>query len=440
MIYELLRAEDLVLNQEGTARINHMGFSAMVGESVGVVGLSGGGKTSLGKILCGEIMPNSGRILQAGKALNREQLAQMAVRISGEDRLLDNLSVQENLMVLGSAEGRRRILVPWRQTRAAARELLLAFGLEEYLDMPVAEIPTPAQHCILMVGAAARGKRLVVLDHVADTYSEQEEGDMTNCIRKLCSMGISVVYLTGRLDTVLWYLDRVTVVRDGRRIKTLSRGTFTEATLRAHIYGYRAPTEEDWGGVKNVYETEFEVDGIPLPGRGLIPVHCADGSAKLFFERVIKATGKNGVFLNSESLYNSWVDEMSALDNLLLSVAQRVSGPGFHIRKSVRQLMRTECIEHTGLTYEQMDQPLGWLNRMERFKLMQYRITLARSDICVLDRITAGADLKDREEMRHISGELPGLTFYITSDYRALMTFGTQIYKLRDGRLGKEAP
>lgn len=438
MIYELLRAEDLVLNKEGTARINHMGFSAMVGESVGVIGLSGGGKTSLGKILCGEISPDGGQILQAGKALSREQLAQMGIRISGDDRLLENLSVQECLMVLGSETGRRRIRVPWRQTRNAARELLEAFGLENYLDVPTAQIPVPVQHRILMVSAAVRGKRLVVLDHVADTYSAQEERDMTGCIHKLCSMGISVLYLSGRLDSVLWELERVTVVRDGRRVKTLNKGTFTEAILRAHIYGYRSPEDGHWGGVKNTYDIEFVFDGIPLPGQGPVPVHCSDGSARVFFERLAKKTGKNAMFLNSDTLYDSFVDEMSAVDNLSMSVAQRVGGIGFHIRKSVQQLLRTECMEQTGLTFEELDLPLGWMGRMGRFKLLQYRIILEHADICVLDRITAGADLKDKEEIRRISGNLPGLVFYVSSDYRELMAFGAQIYSLREGCLRKE--
>ena len=261
---------------------------------------------------------------------------------------------------------------------------------------------------------------------------------MTVCIHKLCAMGISVLYLSGRLDSVLWELERITVIRDGRRIKTLNKGTFTEATLRAHIYGYRSPEEEHWDGLKNTYETEFVFDDIPLPGRGLVPVRCRDGSARMFFERLEKATGKNTVFLNSDSLYDSFVDEMSAVDNLLMSVAQRVSGVGFHIRRSVQQLLRTECMEQTGLTFEELALPLGWMSRMGRFRLLQYRIVLGRADICVLDRITAGADLKDKEEMRRISGDLPGLIFYVSSDYRELMAFGTQVYSLQEGHLRKE--
>ena len=93
----------------------------------------------------------------------------------------------------------------------------------------------------------------------------------------------------------------------------------------------------------------------------------------------------------------------------------------------------------TGLSFEQMDQPVGWLNRMERFKLLQYRIMINRADICVLDRITSGADLQDREEMRRSAGNLPGILFYISGDYRELKAFEVQIYTLQDGHLRKES-
>ncbi len=437
MIHELLRAEDLLLDRGGASRIHHMDFSVAAGESVGLIGLSGGGKTSLAQILCGELEADSGRILHGGVPLSRERLAQSGRRISGEDRLLENLSVLENLMVLGHSP--RGPAIPRKRLRAACRELLSGFGLEEYLDVPVAQIPVPVQHRLLLAGAAARGKRLVALDHIADTYGPPELERLAACIRRLCAQGVSVLYLSGYLDSVLWQLDRITVVRDGRRIKELPRGSFTEFSLRAYMYGYRSAAEEILEAPE-ACQTAFFLDGIPMPEAGLIPVHDADGSVDKFLSGLREQSGRTVTVLTAGALFDSWVEELSVLDNLLLPVAQRLGGPGCHVGKAMRRLLRTECMEQTGLSFQQVDQPFRQLSHMERFRLLRYRGILNRTDIYVFDHITSGTDLQDREEMRRISGTLPGLLFYVSGDYRELTAFKRKIYALQNGCLRKELP
>lgn len=439
MVRELLRAEDLILEREGTGQLHHMDFSVAAGKSAGLIGLSGGGKTVLAKILCGELEPDKGVILGEGQPLRREQLARLSLRISGESRLIENLSVQEYLLVLGRPRKERGLLIPRRRIRSACLELLAGFELEPWLDMPVAQIPLPVQHRLLLVGAAVRGKRLVVLDHVSDTYGLREQELLGECIRRLCQRGISVLYLSGHLDQVLWQLDHITVVRDGRRVKELYRGAFTEAALRTYMYGYRSPSEERRESRED-RETAFLMDGIPVPERGLLPVHDADGSVGEFLTRLSRQSGRAVTALTADSLTERWIGEMSVLDNLMLPVSRRLSGPGFHVRGSVRRLIRSECMEQTGLSYEQMEQPFAWLNRMERFRLLRYHVMINRPDICVLDRITAGADLQDREEMRRLSADMPGILFYISGDYRELEAFKTQIYALDQGCLRKETP
>ena len=437
MIHELLRAEDLLLDCGGSSRIHHMDFAVTAGESVGVFGLSGGGKTTLAKILCGELVPDHGRILQNGAPLPREQLKEMGIRISGEDRLLGNLSVQEHLMVLRRPSGMGQILIPWRKIQKSCRELLREFQLEAYRSTPVSEIPVPVQHRLMMVRAAAQGKRLIVLDHISDTYSASDEEQLSACIGRLCGQGASVLYLASYIDSVLRELDRVTVMRDGRRIKELARGTFTEPSLRAYMYGYRTVAEESVE-IRGPSETIFSMDGIPMPREGLIPVHDTDGSVNRFVSRLQDLSGRSLTLCTAESLFDSWVEELSVLDNLLLAVSRRLSGPGFHVRRSAQRMLCRECMGYTGLSLEQMDQPFGQLNRMDRFKLLQYRCIVNRTDLYVLDRITSGADLRDRENMRRTAGNLPGLIFYISGDYGSLLAFRQPVYLLQNGFLRKK--
>lgn len=439
MMRELLRAEDLQLEREGAGRLNHMDLSITAGSSMGIIGLSGGGKTALAEVLCGERTPDRGTVWQGARPAGRELLGRMGMRISRDSALLKNLSVAENLLVLGRPVGEHKLFCPEKKIVRLCRELLAAFGMEEWLGVPPEAIPLAVQHRLLLIGAVVRGKDLVALDHVADTYTLQEQTLLADSIQRLCGRGVTVLYLTGHIDQVLWRLDRITVVRDGRRIKELYQGQFSEAALRTYVYGYRASQTPESGG-RDGGETAFTMDGIPIRERGLIPILDADGSTKVFLRRLEQEVPFSAAVLSADSLSDRWIGGMSTIDNLLLPLSRRLSGPLFHIGGSARRLLRMECTELTGLSAEQLDQPFSQLSRMERFRLLLYREGLNRPPVYVFDRITAGADLQDREEMRRLAGGLPGIIFYISGDYGELTAFETRVLALANGHLKEVDP
>lgn len=438
MMRELLRAEDLQLEREGAGRLNHMDLSVTAGSSMGIIGLSGGGKTALAEVLCGERAPDRGAVWHGAQPAGRELLSRMGMRISRDSALLKNLPVAENLLVLGRPVGEHKVFCRSRKIVRLCRELLAAFGMEEWLDVPPEAIPVAVQHRLLLIGAVVRGKDLVALDHVADTYTLQEQTLLADCIQRLCGRGVTVLYLTGHIDQVLWRLDRITVVRDGRRIKELCQGQYSEAALRTYVYGYRASQTPENGG-RNGGETVFAMDGVPIRERSLIPILDADGSTGAFLERLGQAGPYSATVLSADSLSDRWVGSMSTIDNLLLPLSRRLSGPLFYISGPARRLLRMECTELTGLSADQLDQPFSQLSRMERFRLLLYREGLNRPPIYVFDRITAGADLQDREEMRRLAGALPGIIFYISGDYGELTAFETRVLTLTNGHLEEVA-
>ena len=434
MARELLRVEDLQLEREGTGRLSHMDLSITSGASMGIVGLSGGGKTALAEILCGEETPDQGTVWFGAQPASRDALRLLGLRIGRSSALLENLSVAENLLVLGRPVGDHRVFCPAEKIGSLCGELLREFGLEEWLHVPPAAIPPAVQHRLLLVGAVVRKKRLVALDHVADTYTQREEALLAECIHRLCGRGITVLYLSGHVDRILWQLDRITVVRDGRRIKELYQGQFSEAALRTYVYGYRSSQAAEGGGHSGG-DTAFTIDGFSVQEHGVVPVLDADGSRNVFLERLEQAALGRVAVLSADSLSDRWIGAMSAIDNLLLPISRRLSGPFCHISSASRRLLRMECTELTGLSMSQLDRPFSQLSRMERFRLLLYREGLNRPAVYVFDRVTAGADLQDREEMRRLAGALPGIIFYISGDYGELAAFETKVLGLEKGHL-----
>ncbi len=197
MTAELLRAEDLRLEREGVGRLDHMDFTVTAGDSIGVVGLSGGGKTALAEVLCGEREPDQGRVWYEGRPAGRELLSRLGFRIRGDSALVRNLSVAENLLILGRPVGERRLFCRERPLVGLCREFLRDFGLEAWTDAPPAEIPPAVQHRLLLVSALMRKKRLIALDHVADVYTAQEQALLADCIQSVCERGAAALYLSG---------------------------------------------------------------------------------------------------------------------------------------------------------------------------------------------------------------------------------------------------
>ena len=194
---------------------------------------------------------------------------------------------------------------------------------------------------------------------------------------------------------------------------------------KGQLYGLIGP---NGAGKTTVFNL---LTGVYKPDEGIIRLDGEDITRKKSIE--INKAGIARTFQNIRLF-----KELSVLDNLLLAVSRRLSGPGFHVRRSAQRLLCRECMGYTGLSLEQMDQPFGQLNRMDRFKLLQYRCIVNRTALYVLDRITSGADLQDRENMRRTAGNLPGPIFYISGDYGSLLAFRQPVYLLQNGFLRKK--
>ncbi len=105
-----------------------------------------------------------------------------------------------------------------------------------------------------------------------------------------------------------------------------------------------------------------------------------------------------------------------------------------HKKVLIRQLV----LEQGLMTAEQLEGPFSRLSRIERFRTLLFRELLRPTDLWLLDRVSAGADLQDRELMRQAVCRLPGILFYISGDYSELAAFGLRILTLDGDRLQEE--
>jgi ABC-type sugar transport system ATPase subunit len=225
-----------------TVAVDHVSFDVRWGEIHALVGENGAGKSTLIRMLAGDYLPDSGDILLAGQEVRfahpSEALEHGIGFVHQVPMFVPNLSITENLLLGVPFTKRRAGLIDWQAEHRAARADLAAVGLS--LD-PRADLETLSAHerqLIAVARALKRGLKVLVLDEVTASLSEPEVRILHSHIRSLRAHGVSIVYVSHRLEEIFRIADRVTVLRDGKAVATLDVLGLTQKELARHIVGY----------------------------------------------------------------------------------------------------------------------------------------------------------------------------------------------------------
>ncbi|MFD0664533.1 ATP-binding cassette domain-containing protein [Thermocatellispora tengchongensis] len=221
-----------------TQALDSVTLSFAAGEVHGLVGENGAGKSTLGKMIGGLYHPDSGEIEIFGSPVRRwdTKRAQDAgvVVIAQELCLVPALSVAQNVF-LGRERSTFGVLHPGLVQRYAELEQVCGFGLPA--DAPVESLSIADQQKVEIMRALARDARIIVMDEPTSSLTADEAARLHEIMRWLRSRGTTVIYVTHFLEDVLENCDRVTVMRDGRVIRTSETATETKSGLVEAMLG-----------------------------------------------------------------------------------------------------------------------------------------------------------------------------------------------------------
>ena len=209
----------------GVRALDHVDFDLQAGEVHGVVGENGAGKSTLIKIIGGVMQPDDGelRIDDQPVALRLPADAQplgIAV-IHQELEVHPDLSVTENVL-LGRLPTKRFGLVDWKAARRQAVEVLESMGLDIPPRTKVATLSLAERRLLVIARALAVHARVLVMDEPTAALSETEADRLVGLISRLRTAGTSIIYVSHRVSEVRDLADRITVLRDGRVVRTMA--------------------------------------------------------------------------------------------------------------------------------------------------------------------------------------------------------------------------
>ncbi|RFS84106.1 sugar ABC transporter ATP-binding protein [Actinomadura spongiicola] len=230
----------------GARALTDVDFTLAAGEVHAVVGLNGAGKSTLVETMCGALVPDGGTVHIDGRhtALTPRRAHAAGVRIVHQRRsLVPGLTIAENLL-LGRLPTRFGV-VDWRRAHRTAADALADLGIEIATDRTAAGL-APAERTLVEIAREAHlGGRVLVLDEPTASLGAADAARVHRLVRALRSRGTGVVYISHDLDEILGLADRITVLRDGRRIVTVAAADVDLPALVRAMVGDRLTHEAD---------------------------------------------------------------------------------------------------------------------------------------------------------------------------------------------------
>lgn len=235
----MIRFEGITKRFPGVTALADVTFEIRAGDCHAIMGENGAGKSTLGKIVAGIYQPDAGRLHIAGRPVRfRAPLNAASAGIAivhQELAFCPNLSVAENLF-LGRMPTRTGGRVRWSELRAAARGMLDAVGLTIDPDTPMERLSTGQEQMVQIAAAIGRRARIVVMDEPTSSLSHAEAERLFEQIERLKRDGVTILYVSHRLEEITRLCTRLTVLRDGRFVRTLdTASTSTDEVVRLMI-------------------------------------------------------------------------------------------------------------------------------------------------------------------------------------------------------------
>ncbi len=223
----------------GVAALEKVDFDLQPSEVHGLVGCNGAGKSTLMKILAGAYPDHDGSVLIDGREVSlsspREAQACGIAMVYQELSGIGALSVAENLFL--GRQPTRAGRIDWGTMRRQAQDFLSEMQIEVDVRRRMDRFPLVIRQMVEIARGLHSGARVLILDEPTSALSPPETRRLFELIRQLKRNGVAVIFISHFLEDVLEICDRVTVLKDGRKVSTSFAADLTKAEVISRMLG-----------------------------------------------------------------------------------------------------------------------------------------------------------------------------------------------------------
>ena len=256
----ILSIKDVSKSFPGVKALDNVSVEIARGTVHGIVGENGAGKSTLMKILSGVYTKDTGTIAFDGETIEHttpiESLNRGLSIIYQEFNLVNTMSVGENIFL-----GRFTQMHGMRGTHAEARRLLDSIGCSIDTRTLVGDLSAAEKQMVEITKALSFQSKLIIMDEPSSSLTSDELKQLFSIIGDLKARGVSIIYISHKLDEIFDFCDVVTIMRDGEIIDTKAKDDLTRAEMIAKMVG-RSIENEYPERPNNVGSTLMEVRSI----------------------------------------------------------------------------------------------------------------------------------------------------------------------------------
>ena len=476
----LLQLKNICKSFPGVIALDRVNFSVKRGEVVALLGENGAGKSTLMKIVGGIYRPDAGQIAIDGKPQQlfgiNNSIGSGIGFIHQELNMLDNLDVAANVFL-----GRERFLggmlkpfqlVDYGKMNADAEVYLKRLGLKILADTILGNLSIGQKQMVEIAKALSLNARLLIMDEPTSSLTLNETEKLLNVVNELRGQGVSVIYITHRLNEVAEICDRAVVLRDGKNAGELGRDDLNQENMVRLMVGrslksayqppsayfgntvlevrdlrtYRYPKEKVSFSVKK--GEIFGIAGLVGAGRSdlaqtLFGVDQKAGGEALIDKQILRGKSsreaiEKGIFLVPEDRRNTGIfTEFCIRENITLPAIRRYVSNGLISKAKERAISQKLC-QKLNIKTSSIETFVKNLSGGNQQKVVLAKWLQLDPRVLIFDEPTRGIDVGAKAEIYDLIRELAKkgvCVIIISSDMEEILGLSDRIAVMREGQI-----
>ena len=478
----IVEVQNLYKSFYGALALNGMNFTINEGEIRCLIGENGCGKSTLIKVISGFHSFDSGELIINNKKYEKittaEAIAEGIQVIYQDFSLFPNMTIAENIMMY-STVAERKIYVDWNDIKASAQKILDQVGFEIDPNLYVAGLSVAQKQMVAICRAIVQKAKLLIMDEPTTALTTKEVQRLFEIVRRLKDSGVSVLFVSHKLDEVSQICDSYTIMRNGRRVfqSDVGDAKITNEEIVYYMTGKRYSNSKFTYVPKNdipamkvnglCYKKAFrdiqftlrkgEVLGIT----GLLGCGRSELAKALFglitpTKGSIEISGKNvGIFRNVEEAIRykiAYVPEdrlteglhldQSIADNIIARIIRDYTNKAGIVnvkRLKKKQYESMNLMEVTGMI---PGNPANSLSGGNQQKIVLMKWLASDPDILILNCPTVGVDVGAKSDIHNIIKDLAkekGIgVIVVSNDNYELMQTCNRVLVMKEGFVVEE--
>ena len=472
-MHSFLEMQGICKSFPGVQALDDVNLSVKKGEVHALIGENGSGKSTLMKILSGAYQMDSGRILLNGNEIeikSPHDAAQYGIStIYQELNLVEQLTVAENIFMGHQAE-ESFFHVDWKGLFSRSQQMLDELGINLDSHARISSLGIAYKQMVEIVKALSHEAQLIIMDEPTAPLTKHETDILFSLIRRLKEKGVSIIYISHRLEEILAVCDSITIIRDGKNVSVLD---VKDATVDGIIRMMVGRTiEEQFPKTKveigkellrvnnlscnkvedvNFYVRSGEILGITgLIGAGrtetmralfgIDPVTCGEffmDGRKITINKPSDAINAGIGFVTEDRKKEGVVLQLGVDKNITLaSLDSYLSWQSINIKKE--QYDSQKLVDSLNIITPSVRQKVINLSGGNQQKVVLAKWLLSNVKVLILDEPTRGIDVNAKVEVYNIINKLveKGVgVILISSEIEEVMGLADRILVMSQGRV-----